>query len=182
MKKQNSIKIITYACMLAACAVILEKLSVNLSLGSSNYNIKLTLYGLPLLLAGMVYGIKTGFLTGLVTGFITQIILSQYGIGPTTPIWMLAPMIWGTLSALFIKLFKNKFSWYSIIITILATAVIVSLFNSLALYLDALILHYPHNLTIVLIFIRLGLSIVSSVIYIPLVYILIKRIHFTALE
>ena len=77
--KKNEILNITICSIMAAVSIILEKF-VSLDLGMG---IKLTFYGLPLMIVGIMFGVKLGLLTGMVTGAIIQL-TSPYGISVTS--------------------------------------------------------------------------------------------------
>lgn len=174
--RKKIVFMIVMASMLAAIAVVLDKCSFKISLFADKYTLKLTFYGLPLMIAGMIFGPKTGFLAGLITGIVTQIIISEYGFGPTTLIWMVAPILWGWLSGIMMKLLKGNNHLLNIIISVITVSLIVSLFNSFAIYIDSLVYHYSSGLTFALIMIRLLISILIALIYIPCIYMLMKRI------
>ena len=156
--KKYSVKDISLASTFAALSIILDVLSVRTD--SSKY----TLYGLPLLFAGILFGPWVGLLTGLVSGFLSQLL--TFGLSITTPLWMIAPMLWGFISGLlFHNVFKKKESPKNIVLTVILTSVFVTLTNTLALYLDGLIYHYPTPYVIAQLGVRLITSIMLAIIY-----------------
>lgn len=167
---------IVIASILAAMALVLEKLGIKIPLLGNTTTLRISFYGLPLMIAGIIFGYKTGLLAGLIMAIISQLVLSEYGITPTTPLWMIAPIIFGLLSGLIIKIFKDKISVISILISVVITSIFVSLANSLALYVDGIVFDYDTKITFVLIMIRILSSIVVACIYIPILYILSKRL------
>lgn len=167
---------IVIASILAAMALVLEKLGIKIPLLGNTTTLRISFYGLPLMIAGIIFGYKTGLLAGLIMAIISQLVLSEYGITPTTPLWMIAPIIFGLLSGLIIKIFKDKISVISILISVVITSILVSLANSLALYVDGIVFDYDTKITFVLIMIRILSSIVVACIYIPILYILSKRL------
>ena len=175
--KKTILKNIVLISVLAAVAVVIEKLSIKIPLLSDKLTLKITFYGLPLILCSLLLGYKNGFLSGFIAAFITQIILSEYAITPTTPLWMVSPIMWGLIPGVIFKLFKNKNNIVVISIIVIITSISVSLFNSLALYLDALIMKYPSGLTFTLIIIRLFTAMLSTLIYIPCIYLLLNRLQ-----
>lgn len=167
---------IVVASILAAMALVLEKLGIKIPLLGSTTTLRISFYGLPLMIAGIIFGFKTGLLAGFITATISQLILSDYGITPTTPLWMLAYIVFGVLSGLIIKLFKGKISIISIITAVVITSICVSLANSLALYVDGIVFDYDTKITFVLIISRIFVSMIVACIYVPLLYILSKRL------
>lgn len=174
--RQKIIFNIVIASILAAMALVLEKLGIKIPLLGNTTTLRISFYGLPLMIAGIIFGYKTGLLAGLIMAIISQLVLSEYGITPTTPLWMIAPIIFGLLSGLIIKIFKDKISVISILISVVITSIFVSLANSLALYVDGIVFDYDTKITFVLIMIRILSSIVVACIYIPILYILSKRL------
>ncbi len=167
---------IVVASILAAMALVLEKLGIKIPLLGNTTTLRISFYGLPLMIAGIIFGYKTGLLAGLIMAIISQLVLSEYGITPTTPLWMIAPILFGLLSGLIIKIFKDKISVISILISVVITSIFVSLSNSLALYVDGIVFDYDTKITFVLIMIRILSSIIVACIYIPVLYILSKRL------
>jgi len=174
--RQKIIFNIVIASILAAMALVLEKLGIKIPLLGNTTTLRISFYGLPLMIAGIIFGYKTGLLAGLIMAIISQLVLSEYGITPTTPLWMIAPILFGLLSGLIIKIFKDKISVISILISVVITSIFVSLANSLALYVDGIVFDYDTKITFVLIMIRILSSIVVACIYIPILYILSKRL------
>ncbi len=169
MKKNLVLKICLCANM-AALAIALDFISIKIG-----NDIKITLYALPLMFVGIMYGPTLGLLTGLVSGFVMQII-SEYGLGPTTPLWMLAPIIWGALSGFIYKLLKSKNTLINIGIVVISTSIFVTLINSLVIFLDSKLMGYASTQTFLMIFIKIGTSLVMSVIYIFLLWVLTSRL------
>ncbi len=167
---------IVVASILAAMGLVLEKLGIKIPLFGNTTTLRISFYGLPLMIAGIIFGFKTGLLSGLIMAMISQLVLSDYGITPTTLLWMIAPILFGILSGLIIKLFKGKISILSIITSVVITSIFVSLANSLALYVDGLVFDYDTNITFILIITRIFVSIIVACIYVPLLYILSKRL------
>ena len=116
---------IVIASILAAMALVLEKLGIKIPLLGNTTTLRISFYGLPLMIAGIIFGYKTGLLAGLIMAIISQLVLSEYGITPTTPLWMIAPILFGLLSGLIIKIFKDKISVISILVSVVITSIFV---------------------------------------------------------
>lgn len=172
MKSSLTFKI-ALASVMAALAIVLEKLSI--PLGDGTY--KITLYGFPLLFTSVFYGPLVGGCAGLVVGFISQL-TSIYGISATSVLWMIAPVLWGTVGGLILKLFKseNKYNIFNIIIVVVITSLLVSLTNSLVMFLDGQILGYVVEQTLVNIVIRCLISLAMCVPYSIVLYFLCNRL------
>ena len=152
-------KQITLAGMFAALAVVLDYLSFHSDTS------KLTFYSLPLLLSGMLFGPWVGLLTGTVTGFLSQLL--TFGLSPTTPLWMLAPMSWGFFSGIILHygFKKHKGNNLSLIVTIVSTSLIATALNTLCLFLDGLIYHYPTPYVLTKLAARILVALLIDVLY-----------------
>lgn len=161
---------IVMAAAMAALSIILDYLSVRTNVS------KFTIYGLPLLITGILFGPWIGALAGLVVGFITQMI--YYGLTITTPIWMVAPIIWGFVSGLLAKLLikDNKLTIAKTIIIVVVTSLVATACNSVAMWLDGLIFEYPVSLTITTIGIRVAIALGLDVAYCFIIYLTYPRL------
>lgn len=166
--KNKRLFCMSVASSMAALSILLDFVSVRTNAS------KFTLYGLPLLFAGMFFGPWVGGLAGLVSGFISQVIL--YGITPTTPIWMIAPMMWGWLSGfIYHKLFHRKLQIPSVVITIVCTSLVVTLCNTASMWLDGLIYHYPTPYVITQLFMRIITALILCIPYSFILYLCLVR-------
>ena len=143
----------------------------------SAYNIKLTFQNLPLYVGAIVLGPINGVLIGGIGSFLVQLMF--YSIMPTTIIWILPHMIIGFITGF---IFTKKIvdideipkSW----IVIILLNILLTLFNTFALYLDSVINGYFSPIVISELFFRLLLSIIVGVIYsliIPMIVKVIKK-------
>lgn len=162
--KKITVHEIVLAAILAAASITLNFFSI------SNLYSRITLYSLPLLVAGIFCGPVVSTLTGVVVGFITQL-LSEYGLTITTPLWMITPVIWSTISWLIFNLFKKKKgSFISIVVTVVATSLCATAYNTIALWLDGIIMHYPTPLIWATIGTRILTAGIVCIPYIILIY------------
>lgn len=172
MKKNLVLKIVISGVM-AALAIVLEKFSINVG---PIY--KITLYGLPIMFTSVMFDYRIGLLTGIVVGFISQL-TSQYGLSPTTPLWMLAPIIWGFLSGFITSRFKeNCYSFKSVAIAVFVTSLMVTLVNSVVIYLDSLIFNYTTTQAAIDIVIKCAISLGMGVIYTLILFLLCNRLKY----
>lgn len=134
-------------------------------------NIRITLASLPTILVAVLYGKTAAVVTALVGEFICQA-LSQYGLTPTTPLWILPPAIRGLMVAIGCDILRKRKPevpvWKQPIpygIVLVAAAVITTLVNTGITWLDSIIGHYY---TFAYVFgdfvVRLLLGIVTAVI------------------
>lgn len=166
--KKNIIKKMALASVMAAFAVVLNLISVRSD--TSLY----TIYALPLLLAGILYGPLVGFYAGLATGIIVQ--LFTYGLSPTTVLWVLAPTAWGLISGFISYLFSYKITKPKVIINIAICTLSVLILNTLAQILDGLYYQYSTAFVWINIHIRVLVSIVIGIFYIVVIYLTAPRL------
>ena len=134
MKKTLTFKI-TLCAILASMAIVLALFPIPF------FNVELTLYGIPLIVVGIIYGPTYGALCGFITGSTEQLIL--FGPSLESLFYVLAPVAWGLISGLLKKLLDkiiktndNKIIIMEILkysITIIITAVTANFLNTVAL-------------------------------------------------
>lgn len=163
--------------VMAALAIVLEKFSFP----KGNSYLKFTFYGLPLIIVGCMYGVKVGFLTGLVSSFVMQL-TSEYGLSITTPVWMLAPIAWGTVSGFAYYLFKKKNTLFYMLMVSLITSISATVLNTIAMLVDGLAYggDFITSLSNILANLppRLVSMIILSVAYALIMVILLNRLKF----
>ncbi len=158
---------IAIASTLAALSLALDLLSLK-----GDFT-KFTIYALPLLLAGTIFGPVIGAFAGIAEGFLSQLI--TYGLTPTTILWILAPLTWGLISGLIAKIYKFKNTPIKIFLNVIITSLIVVFVNSLALILDGLIAHYPTEYVYTMLLTRIITSIIVGIFYTICLIIIIPR-------
>lgn len=120
--------------MLIALYCILAILSFKL------YSIKVTFQAFPVLLSAIIFGPIDGMIVGGVGEFIFQAFFSGYGLTITTPLWILPHLVSGLIVGIIAKKVKKTFFNLSFIASI--SAIIVTLLNIFALYVDAKLFNY----------------------------------------
>lgn len=132
------------------------------------FGIKITFASLPGILAAMLFGPIDGFLVGFLGAFLEQML--KFGFTPTTFLWILPPAYRGLFVGLGTILFKKQMSLDNILsarrpyvyyLVNFVVAVLVSLGNTAAFYVDAKMFHYY---TYELIFGVLGLRILNGLV------------------
>lgn len=162
LKNQRIVLKMTLLGFSLALFVVLNYASFNLQF------IKFSVKGLPIIFISVVYGPLEGVLVAAFGEFFCQLV-SPYGLTPTTPLWLL-PWIAQALIVGFMFKQKNvKTHLVRWIITVVLCCIAVTGLNTLAIYLDALVWHYPHLLTQINIILRFVNSLVSAVVYILVV-------------
>ena len=144
--------------------------------------INITLYGIPLIFVGILYGPGYGALVGFVAGFLEQL---KWGITLQSFLWILAPHSWGGLSGLIYlflnKLFGNKKIYINVInysVAIIVAAIIANIANSFALVVYGYSSTNVENLKMFIAYAipRLVSIPIHVLIYIPVCYIVCEKI------
>ena len=173
-KNNELILKLVFCAIMASFAICLDKF-----LSFKTYNLKFTLYGLPLMFVGIMYGWKAGLFSGAITGIVLQL-TSEYGISITSPFWALAPMAWGFFSGLVSDLFKKQLNVFSISIAVVASSVTSFIFNTLTMFLDSLF-YKDSYYTASVILTGVPTRLLSMVILCP-VYILVLTVLYKTLK
>ena len=132
-----NIKRLTRCSMLIAVYVVLSILTpIKLS------NFKFTFEAFPILVAAIVFGPYDGFIVGLLGSFIYQAFFSGYGLMLTTPLWMLPHFVSGLIVGLYSKKYNYNLNNRQLICITIISAIIVTILNTLAIYIDSKIFGY----------------------------------------
>lgn len=130
-------KRITTCAMLITVYVVLSVLTpIKLA------NFKFTFEAFPILVAAILFGPIDGFIVGTLGSTIYQVFFSGYGLMITTPLWVIPHAISGLIVGLYSK--KNNYHLSNskmIFITVLS-ALLVTILNTIAIYLDSIIFGY----------------------------------------
>ena len=156
--------------MLVGIFFVLAKLTIKAE------PIHIAFSGLAVIFATCYFGLGDGLIVALLGEFLIQM-TSSYGIGPTTPLWVLPAAFRALIGGLFALPFRKKgenldqhYVWY--FIANLLAALFVTAANAGVQTLDALILGYSWAATIPLLAMRALSGLVSatviSIINIPL--------------
>lgn len=142
MKNQN-VKKMCICSILAALYVALELIAANLGKIAflDNYQIPISCF--PLVLASVMFGIGWGTATAVVGSFFSQI---SFGIGWGTLIWMAPTVIYATTVAILYLLFKKSNKLYILSIEFFISALVLSLLNTVAMYINNYIYGIPYDL------------------------------------
>ena len=125
MKKLSKIstKTLVIVAMLTALASVLKAFSFSTGV------YRISLFDVPLILAGIIGGPLLGGLAGLMADVIYGVFFSSF---PFSFLMALSSTLWGVCGGL---LYKKEFKFYKLLILILATAFLTTAFNSIYLYI-----------------------------------------------
>lgn len=158
LRNQSVVFKMTLMALSLALYVALSYASINLQF------IKISLTGLPIIFIAVVYGPIEGMLVGGIGEFFCQLV-SQYGLTPTTPLWVLPAIIRGLIVGLLFKQKHVKSHLKLWIFTVILCCLAVTGINTFVIWLDAKLFQYPSGLTNITIILRFVGSVASAVIY-----------------
>lgn len=151
----SKIKKMTLEAMFAAIYVVLSFMTIRLG------NVSITLASLPIIMMAVLFGPLPAAASCLIGEAILQFVL--YGFSPTTPIWMFGPVLRPLFIGLMAKLVHDIERKPAVFLsTVMIASVLTTAGNTLALWLDALIIGYPYAFVVVETLIRLGIGILTA--------------------
>ncbi len=129
-----STKELTVNAMLSAMCAVLGYLALDLG------NFKFTFEGLPIFVAALIFGAKSGAMVGCVGIFLYQIL--RYGVTLTTPLWVLPYVVAGWVLGRFAErrgLFPDaKPAFFAV----LGAQLLITVINTASIYVDSKIYGY----------------------------------------
>ena len=158
LRNQSVIFKMTLMGLSLALYIALSYASINLQF------IKISMTGLPIIFIAVVYGPIEGMLVGGIGEFFCQLV-SQYGLTPTTPLWVLPAIIRGLIVGLLFKQKNVKEHMKLWIFTVILCCLAVTGINTFVIWLDAKLFQYPSGLTKITFLLRFVGSIASAVLY-----------------
>lgn len=172
MKNNYLVKII-FSSIMAALSFVCTNIEIPLI-------VNITLYGIPLIFVGVIYGPTYGVLTGLVAGVLEQL---KWGLSLQSFLWIIAPIFWGGLSGvihIFLKKdkFNGKYIKFIIYLFVIAiTALFANISNSFALALLGYSSSKINNLLFFLAYAipRLVSVPIHVVLYVPVCYLICEK-------
>ena len=105
-------------------------------------NFKFTFEAFPILVAGIMFGPIEGLIVGSLGSFIYQIFFSGYGFMPTTILWILPHSVSGLLVGCYSKANTYELSKRKLIFISILSALIVTILNTIAIYIDSKVFGY----------------------------------------
>lgn len=133
-KQKLSIRLMAYIAISAALYFALSFLSIKLG------NMKISVSGLPVVLAALLFGPLAGFLTGLLGAFLEQVV--SFGITVTTVLWILPIAVRGLIVGAYAKHRSFELGRWQLIFITVISALALTVLNTLALYVDSRIFNY----------------------------------------
>lgn len=136
MEKTMTVRKLTFDAVLAAMYFALSFVSIRVG-----GNMKISVAGLPVLVGAFLFGPLDGFMVGLVGSFLEQLI-SPYGLGPTTVLWILPAALRGAMAGAWAKYRRFELKTWETVLVIFITALALTVMNTTAMYIDSKLLGY----------------------------------------
>lgn len=162
MGKLSATRRLVFDAMLMALYVILAKLTIPIQ------GIRITLAPLPIVFASLFFLPYDACMVAGLGEFIIQM-TGSYGLTPTTPLWILPPILRAIFIALPAWLYRRKedrLENHIVIyfVVILFSALITTLANTGVWFLDAYIMEYPYPYTLITTVIRGVVGILTAIV------------------
>ena len=141
--KKYSVKRLCVEAMMVALYFAFDMLSSQLTpLFSAMFggNIRISLSGIPIIIAAVIFGPLSGGVVGLLGSFLGQML--AYGITATTILWVLPDCIYGIVLGLLFMVFRKRTDFLHFCPVVVISSVILTMLNTLSIYLDGKIYGY----------------------------------------
>ncbi len=173
MKK--NVKSLCISSVLAALYVALELIAMNTGILAFGDNYQIPISCIPLILASVLLGPLWGTAVGIVGSFLAQL-LSPYGIGWSSLIWMLPTIIYSLSVALLFIAFKKSLKPSVLALQLIISSLLLSLLNIAANYSFNFIADFSNIFLSLLIPLKLVLSVVFAIIFAVITPPIIKKL------
>jgi len=138
-------------------------------------NMTITVSGLPIILGGMMFGPIAGLEIGLIGSFLNQML--QYGLTATTVIWVLPAAIRGLMIGAYARRHDYHLERGQLFFIIVFSAMIVTLTNTAAMYIDSKVYgYYSYAYVFGMTIPRIISAILTSAVYLAVVEVLMKHL------
>ncbi len=146
-------------------------------------NVQISFAAIPLCFTLLTSGLPDGLAVALLGSFVEQLI-SPYGLGPTTVLWMMPHMIRVLVLWLFDfvsrkhgkPLYDRHVLYF---VGMIVSALFLSAVNTFVMYLDSLIVGYAVEIVLIETIIRfaigMGSAVISSIVLLPIIKALKKH-------
>ena len=170
---QKNVKKLCLSAVLAALYVGLDYLAVSVSAPFGG-TVKLSLSGIAVLVIAAFCGPVWGAATGFVGAFIGQMI--TYGFTATTLLWVMPAVLRGIVFGLLFIAIKRRVDFLWLLIPTLISGAVVTAANTIVMYIDAKIYHYPVTLFGAALVSRIIAAVITSIIFALILPELLKYI------
>ena len=133
-KRKSPVMVMVISAMLTALYVVLSLMAIRIG------NLRITVDSLPIVVAGALLGPVPGLAVGLLGNLIEQMLL--FGLGPTTALWIVADGVRGLIVGWYARRKGYNLNTVQMIAVAVVAAVVVTILNTVALYIDSKINHY----------------------------------------
>ena len=142
-------------------------------------NFKFTFEAFPILIAGLLLGPIDGLVVGSIGSTIYQVLFSSYGLMITTPLWVLPHAISGLVVGLYSRKYNYHLNNKQLFFITILSSIIVTLLNTLAIYLDSVIFgYYSFAYVFGNILFKIATGLILSIIYSLILPSLLKAINY----
>jgi len=156
--------------LLIAVNVVLGYFSISLG------NMVITLSGLPILLAGFLFGPVAGFEVGLIGSFLSQLL--RYGLMPTTILWIIPGAVRGFMVGYYALKRGFKLNFRQMTFITIISAFVVTLLNTLGMYIDSKVYgYYTFAYVFGMLLFRILSAILTSAAYLVIIPTLMKYLN-----
>ena len=163
------IRLVTDAMLVAMYFVLARVAAIDTPL------FQFSISSLPILLCAFLFSPLDTFAVSLLGSFLEQM-LGEYGLMPTTPLWMAPVVLFGLYASFLVWLCRyNPKTWQAVVIVV-TSEVLFTLLNTAGLYVDSRIYSYPVAALAVLLPKRLLAAAVRMVITVPLFMLVIEPV------
>lgn len=162
MEQSNRTRISTRRLTMNAAFIAIYVVLDMFSIYIGNY-IKLSFAAFPLLVAAILFGPIDGVIVAGIGEFIYQMLM--YGMGPTTVIWMIPPMVHALVAGLMAKKYGGSLSMRQAGVVVLVSGLIAAVLTTGSIYLDAKFWGYDSGLTAIVILFRFVNALIMCAIY-----------------
>lgn len=172
----KNVKFLCLSAVMAALYVGLDYLAVTMSAPFGG-TLKLSVAGLAVIVVAAFCGPLWGAATGFVGALIGQMI--TYGFTATTLLWVMPAVFRGIVFGLLFIAVKRSTNVFLLLIPTLLSALVVTAINTLVMYLDAKIYHYPVALFGIALVNRIIAAVITAVIFaliLPPILTLLKKV------
>lgn len=164
---------LTMNAVFIALHVVLDMASVYIG-----NEIKLSFAAFPLLCAAMLFGTVDGVYVAALGEFLYQLLM--YGLGPTTLMWMVPPVVHALIVGLYCRRHDQNLTLRQAGFIVLVSGLAAALITTVVIHFDAIIWGYDSGLTAVIIVFRFVNALIMCAIYtliVPRVVQLLRRVY-----